>query len=89
MSFELGQIIATPRTLEVMRAVNVRPETLLKRHINDDWGDILPDDRTENELSLLEGFRLLSSYVLTGNQKVWIITEADRSSTAFLLPDEY
>jgi hypothetical protein len=55
-----------------------------------DWGDLSDDDMAENEFSLKEGFRLLSSYQLpdTG-EKIWIITEADRSITTLLLPEEY
>jgi hypothetical protein len=54
-----------------------------------DWGDLSDDDRKENEFSLVHGFRLLSSYRLRNGVKLWVITEADRSSTTLLLPEEY
>ncbi len=89
MSFPLGAIVATPGALELLEQVSVRPEVILQRHVNCDWGDLSPEDIAENELSLREGFRLLSAYRLRGEEKVWVITEADRSSTTLLLPSEY
>ena len=61
----------------------------LTRHRQGDWGDLPDEDKQENELSLKEGFRLLSAYEAEGLPKIWIITEADRSSTTILFPDEY
>ena len=61
----------------------------LVRHIAGDWGDVDEQDRSENELSLTHGFRLLSAYTLKTGTKIWIITEADRSVTTVLLPEEY
>lgn len=61
----------------------------LKRHIKGDWGDLCEEDRQENELALKEGFRLFSVYEKIGLPKIWIITEADRSATTILFPDEY
>jgi hypothetical protein len=60
----------------------------LARHASGDWGDLDEDDRRENELSLEHDWRFLSSYPV-GDKTVWVITEADRSVTAILLPDEY
>ena len=60
----------------------------LSRHIRGDWGDSCKEDREENELSLREGLRLLSAYK-NDKHKIWIITEADRSATTILFPDEY
>ena len=54
-----------------------------------DWGDLSDDDIAENEISLNEGFRLLSSYQTAKGQQLWIITEADRSVTTVMLPEEY
>jgi hypothetical protein len=68
----------------------IHPIRLLARHIHGDWGDLPVEDQVENELALLTGKRLLSSYTLPGGEsKVWIITEADRSVTTILLPDDY
>jgi len=57
--------------------------------VNGDWGELDEHDRKENEFSLKSGFRILSSYALSNGAKIWVITEADRSSTCLLLPSEY
>lgn len=87
--FELGETVATPGALEKLEKANVSPLRLLGRHQLGDWGDLCQDDRQENELSLKEGFRLLSVYKLETGAKIWVITEADRSVTTLLLPEEY
>lgn len=87
--FPLGQIVATPGALETLEAIGQDPMELIKRHVTGDWGDLVDEDKKENELSLKEGYRLLSAYVLANKVKVWIITEADRSATTILLPEEY
>ena len=61
----------------------------LVRHISGDWGNVDEHDRRENEFSLAHGFRVLSAYTLNSGIKIWIITEADRSATTVLLPEEY
>ena len=61
---------------------------LLRRHVTGDFGDINEEDRQENLLSIREGFRIMSAYIVN-NTKLWVITEADRSSTTILLPEEY
>ena len=61
----------------------------LTRHRNGDWGELTDEDKHENELSLKAGYRLLSAYEAKGLPKIWIITEADRSVTTILFPDEY
>ena len=87
--FALGKIVATPGALAAIEASGDDPLALLSRHVSGDWGDLDEHDRHENELGLREGFRLLSAYTLRTGAKIWIITEADRSVTTFLLPDEY
>jgi len=89
VSFPLGRIVATPGALEAMEGAGTSPASLLARHAAGDWGDICPEDRAENELSLREGFRLLSSYTLSTGRRIWIITEADRSCTTCLRPEDY
>jgi hypothetical protein len=84
-----GQIVATPGALEAIKASGDSPFDLLMRHLTGDWGDVAEHDRKENELSVKEGFRILSAYALSNGTKLWLITEADRSATTFLLPDEY
>jgi hypothetical protein len=59
------------------------------RHMNGDWGELSNEDKAENELSVKEGFRILSSYRDRNNIKFWIITETDRSATTVLLPEDY
>jgi hypothetical protein len=88
--FSLGQIVATPGALSALGDEGMCADDLLRRHAAGDWGELSEEDRQENELSVKEGFRILSSYALprTG-LKLWIITEADRSATTLLLPDEY
>jgi len=61
----------------------------ISRHRKGDWGDLGDEDKKENELSLKAGYRLLSAYETEGLPKIWIITEADRSATTILFPDEY
>lgn len=87
--FPLGQTVATPGALEAMEAAGQNPLELFQRHQRGDWGDIGPEDAAENELSLNEGFRLMSVYTLKTNVKVWLITEADRSVSTILLPEDY
>jgi hypothetical protein len=81
--------VATPGALAAIEGSGDDPLALLSRHVSGDWGDLDEHDRHENELGLREGFRLLSAYTLRTGAKIWIITEADRSVTTFLLPDEY
>ena len=88
--FSLGQIVATPGALAALEKAGHTPQEFLSRHLKGDWGDLSDEDRTENELSLQRGFRLLSSYrTNAGDTKIWVITEADRSATTILLPEEY
>jgi len=87
--FTPGSVVVTPGVLEAFRASGDEPLAYLVRHIAGDWGDLDEHDRHENELSLQHGWRLLSAYTLSTGVKFWIITEADRSVTTFLLPDEY
>ena len=86
--FPLGRIVATPGALAALAAASVTPMALLARHAAGDWGDVPPEDAAENELSLARGLRVLSSYPV-GDDRVWIITEADRSATTLLLPSKY
>jgi len=61
----------------------------LKSHMTGDWGDLGQGDKKENALSLKKGYRLLSSYKYRDGTRIWIITEADRSATTILFPEEY
>ncbi len=87
VGFSLGQVVATPGVLETLDPSEMLLS--LARHARGDWGELDPEDIRENELSLAQGFRLLSAYRSREGVKFWIITEADRSVTTFLLPEEY
>ena len=88
--FPMGRPVITPAAQAALEAAGIEGLLLLARHIHGDWGDLPVEDATANELALLTGKRLLSSYNLpNGTGKVWIITEADRGATTILLPDEY
>jgi hypothetical protein len=88
--FALGQIVSTPGALYALKTADVTARELLLRHWTGNWGDLCSADKQENDLSVQQGYRVLSAYtfVRTG-VTVWIITEADRSVTTLLLPDEY
>ncbi len=87
--FTLGQIITTPGAVAAFAATGERPFPLLARHQQGDWGDISAEDAAENGLSVTHSFRILSAYPLKNGTGIWILTEADRSATTILLPDEY
>ncbi|WP_423391475.1 hypothetical protein [Burkholderia sp. LMG 21824] len=87
--FAPGRIFATPAAVDVLNDARIPVVDLLIRHVLGDWGSLSESDREQNELSVEAGSRLLSSYVLPNGQTVWVITEADRSSTTFLLPGDY
>ena len=87
--FQLGQIVATPGALELLESAGKAPTEFIAKHVSGDWGDALCDeDRELNDAALKEQSRLFSAYTV-GNEKIWVITEADRSSTPLLLPSEY
>ena len=87
--FPLGQVFLTIGAREALAEAKQLPGEFLARHQKGDWGDVCEDDKTENEVSIREGFRILSAYKTVKGEKIWIITEADRSATTILLPDEY
>jgi len=94
-SFSLGQIVSTPGVLAAVDPVRMREA--LARHARGDWGTVCRDDAARNDEATREGFRILSAYPIDpakpakgfGENVFWIITEADRSVTTFLLPEEY
>ena len=87
--FSLGQIVATPGALAALEKARQPPQEFLLRHVRGEWGDLCEEDRRENEFSLERGFRLFSSYRTNAGTKLYVITEADRSVTTILLPEEY
>ena len=89
MLFDLGRIVATPGALQALQKAEQQPAEFLDRHVKGDWGDLDDEDKRENEFSVRNGFRILSAYTTAAGDKICIITEADRSATTFLLPEEY
>lgn len=97
--FPLGRIVATPGALEAITRAMLRTDPgaagvglaarYLVRHGTGDWGDLTPDDQDANEHAVTAGERILSAYNMPGGERLWIITEADRSATTLLLPSEY
>ena len=87
--FNPGQVVATPGALAALEASGESLSDYIARHLSGDWGDVDAGDAQENELSLKRGWRLLSAYTLKSGTKIWVITEADRSSTCILLAEEY
>jgi len=87
--FDLGQLVATPGALAALEKTGQNAMEFLSRHVSGDWGELPQEDKDENQLSLTKGFCLLSSYRTSAGDKIWVITEADRSHTTLLLPDEY
>ena len=87
--FPLGETYITPGAEEALMMAGQTGIEFLRRHMSGDFGELVDEDAQENELSLQEGFRVLSVYRTAKGQKLWIITEADRSATTILLPSEY
>lgn len=87
--FALGQVVATPGALDALIKLDIKPLELIHRHVTGDWGDLCAEDRHQNLFAIRSGLRIFSSYKISAETKIWIITEADRSSTTLLLPDEY
>lgn len=86
--FALGQTVATPGALVVLNGLGISPLLLLSRHQGGDWGDMDNDDKQANDKALTYGDRIFSAYQFD-TVKFWVITEADRSATTILLPEEY
>jgi hypothetical protein len=85
----LGRVVATPGTLKLLTEARAHPFDYLARHATGDWGELCAFDRRQNEMALRNGYRVLSSYWVGGEERIWIITEADRSITTIFLPEEY
>jgi hypothetical protein len=87
--FAVGRVVATPGALRALEKAEQSPAEFLDRHVNGDWGEVPDADKQENEFSVEHGFRIISAYTTSAGEKIWIITEADRSYTTILLPSEY
>ena len=89
LKFPLGRVVATPGALEALQSSGEAPEKFLRRHASGDWGEVDAEDKRTNDQAVGHGLRILSAYDTSKGERLWIITEADRSSTTLLLPDEY
>jgi len=87
--FALGQVVATPGALEALEAAGQSPMEFIQLHVVLDPGELDEEDQQTNEEAVTDGGRVFSSYLLKDGTKIWVITEADRSSTCLLLLDEY
>jgi hypothetical protein len=86
--FSLGRVVTTRGALDHFIKHGIHPMTYVFRHQRGDWGEVCPDDAHENELSVSNGYRVLSAYKVSG-ERIWIITEWNRSSTTLSFPREY
>ena len=89
MTFPLGQIVATPGALRALQKAEQLPAAFLNRHVQGDWGELCDEDKKANDVSLQHGYRILSTYTTSAGDRIWILTEADRSATTILMPEEY
>ena len=87
--FPLGATVATPGALAALMECDQSANGFLERHALGDWGELCEEDRQANDEAIADDLRILSSYRLNDGTKIWIITEADRSVTTVLLPEEY
>ena len=87
--FSLGRIFLTPGANEALSESSQEPFEFLQRHQKGDWGIVCKEDAEENDFSVKNDFRILSAYLTNNKEKIWLITESDRSSTTILLPCEY
>jgi hypothetical protein len=86
-TFALGRLVITPNALQTLNADDVK--TAVRRHLSCDWGECCPEDAAENDRALEDELRLFSVYQDRSGQPFWIITEADRSATTVLRPEDY
>lgn len=87
--FPLGSVVATPGVLRLLEENGHTATEFISRHHVGDWGDLCEEDRELNNVALRDNSRIFSAYNLNDGQKIWVITESDRSSTCVLLPNEY
>ena len=87
--FPLGHVCATPAAMDLMEQLSLSPLEFIVRHVFGDWGQVCEEDRNANQAALQNGTRLLSAYELPNGQRLWVLTEADRSITTLLLPSDY
>jgi hypothetical protein len=87
--FQVGRLVATPGAKEAIEKSGASFWEYLARHRSGDYGVMPPEDKRTNDRAIVDGDRIFSAYDLPDGTRIWLITEADRSVTTFLLPDEY
>jgi hypothetical protein len=87
--FPLGLVVGTSGGVRALEEAGQGPQEFLDRHIQGDWGEVPEADKHENDYAVQHGFRILSAYTTTAGDRIWVLTEADRSATTILLPHEY
>ena len=87
--FPLGEVVITEGAHSALQECAISPLFLLFRHRQGNWGEMSSEDQQANDRALVEGNRVLSVYPLQDDLRIWIITEADRTVTTLLLPEEY
>lgn len=87
--FQLGRVVATPGAIETLAQAQTSAWELLSRHVSGDFGEVDAEDWQANLDAIKDNERLLSAYTLKTGERLWVITEGDRSSSAIIRPDEY
>lgn len=87
--FKLGTVVSTPTAIAVLKRHGVTIDSLISRHVTADWGDTCDEDAEMNNAALTNGNRIMSVYELNHQDTIWLITEADRTSTCLLTPQDY
>jgi hypothetical protein len=87
--FQLGRLVSTQGALSSLEQAGQSPLDFIRRHLSGDWGDLSEEDKRENEFSVDKELRIFSAYHTAKGEKIWVITEADRSTTTILRPSEY
>jgi hypothetical protein len=86
--FSLGSVVISRNCLAYVQEMGIDIFGILTRHASGDWGDVDPEDRAANEVAIFTPARIFSVYELSQG-RIWVITEADRSSTCVMLPRDY
>jgi hypothetical protein len=87
--FRLGQVAASPAALKAIDDSGQTPDFFLDRHAQGDWGEVDAEDGRANDEAVVNGDRIVSAYRTLKNVRIWIVTEADRSTTTIILPEQY
>ena len=87
--FPLGHLFLTPGAIEALEEAGQSAQEFISRHARLEQGELCDDDHKENLFSVDKPLRIFSAFKTAKGDKVWVITEADRSATTILLPEEY